>query len=120
MNKNYIKTCNQEWLQKLWAPKVGDRTNKGVVSNICFNKKKEEFIYTSTPDLKWHKMDKVVWFPSLSQWLEMLGWRKFYRVLRDLDYEKRLKGNSQNLSIECIEMACLKSAGAIFGKVGKC
>jgi hypothetical protein len=120
MNKDYIKTCNQKWLQKLWTPIVGDRTNKGVVSNICFNKNKEEFIYTSAPDLKWHRMDKVIWLPSLSQWLEMLGWRKFYRVLRDLDYKKRLKGKPQNPSIECVETACLKSGEAAFGKGWKC
>ena len=120
MNKDHIKTCGQEWLRKLWTPRVGDRTNKGVVSSICFNKKKEEFIYTSTSVLKWHKIDKVIWFPSLSQWLEILGWRKFYRVLRNLDYEKRLKGNFQDPSIESIEMACLKSAGAVFGKGERC
>ena len=115
MNKDYINACNQGWLQKLWMPKMGDRTDKGIVSDVCFNEKKENFVYISIPDFEWYKTDKVIWFPSISRWLEMLEWRKFYRVLWNLDSEERIKNNSQNLSTECIEMACFKAAETIFG-----
>jgi hypothetical protein len=116
MNKDYINACNQGWLQRLWMPKVGDRTDRGIVSDVCLNKKKEKFIYTATPDLKWYKTDKVIWFPSVSRWLEMLEWRKFYRVLWNLNSKERIKNNYQNISIECIEMSCFKAAETAFGK----
>jgi len=71
MDEQYIKMCNCPEIQDKWEPKVGDRTDCGIITNII-NRESIIVYYDRSGHFPEFGFDELKWLPSQEQLQGML------------------------------------------------
>ena len=87
-NETYIKMCNCPEIQNKWKPKVGDKTDKGIIISIAYNESSPSNsdcyfdnskgiakigVYVKyNKNWQWLSKEEAIWLPTQEQLQKML------------------------------------------------
>ncbi len=93
MGDNFTKTVNNKWIQDGWEPKVGDWTDRGLITGLRFRRK--TLILCDIEITQAFDPKGLIWLPTIEQLMGMVEYKNKYSLLRDIKNFLTYKGTEK-------------------------